>query len=70
MLLLSYCEPSDMDSHKAAGQLRRLDRPRCRVIPMPPSTMNAGDVSNVISGLAGVTVNIRVIHLLQMRSVL
>ncbi len=37
---------------------------------MPPSTMNAGDISNVISGLAGVTVNIRVIHLLQMRSVL
>jgi acyl-CoA hydrolase len=29
---------------------------------MPPSTVNAGDVSNVISGLAGVTVNIRVIH--------
>ncbi len=37
---------------------------------MPPSTVNAGDVSNVISGLAGVTFNIRVIHLLQMRSVL
>jgi hypothetical protein len=70
MLLLSYGEPSDMDFHKAARQLRRLDRPRCRVVPMPPSTVNAGDVSNVISGLAGVTFNIRVIHLLQMRSVL
>jgi len=30
---------------------------------MPPSTVNAGDVSNVISGLADVPVNVRVIHL-------